>query len=228
MVAQQLLPPPNPDALSAADLSATVMAIRDKLGTKECFPDIQRIVRTAEGKVERAKSRDDKKRLIRAAIEDITYIAEASSSMYQFLASAGGIDEEAPYSDYLRVANITLTYLTRCLEHVDLEQEGASLASASPTVAEGAPVTPSVVAKPIMDTTEVAAYIGRSPWTVRHYVSEGRIPFQRTWENGYPYFLKDEIDAWLAAGHCPSTRTRFSMESTAPSNEAHKEGYNKS
>jgi hypothetical protein len=206
MFTPQLLPPPNPEALSAADLSATVMAIRDKLGTKECFPDIQRIVRATESKVDRAKTRDDKKRLIQAAIDDIFYIAEASSAMYLFLTNARGIDEEAPYSDYLRAANITLMYLTRCLEHVDLEQEGASLASASPTVAEGAPVTPSVVAKPIMDTTEVAAYIGRSPWTVRHYVSKGRIPFQRTWANGFPYFLKDEIDAWLSAGRCPTSR----------------------
>ena len=206
MVAQQLLPPPNPEAQSAADLSATVMSIRDKLGTKECFPDIQRIVRTAEGKVERAKYRDDKKRLIQAAIEDITYITEASSSMYQFLASVGGIDEEAPYSDYLRAANITLTYLKRCLDHVDLETEVISRPSSTLVVAEGTPVAPAVVAKPIMDTTEVAAYIGRYPWTVRHYVSEGRIPFQRTWANGFPYFLKDEIDAWLSAGRCPTSR----------------------
>jgi hypothetical protein len=223
MVAQQLLPPPNPEALSAADLSATVMSIRDKLGTKECFPDIQRIVRTAEGKVERAKTRDDKKRLIRAAIEDITYITEASSSMYQFLASVGGIDEEAPYSDYLRAANITLTYLTRCLEHVDLEPEGTSRAPASPVVAEGAPAPSAIIAKTVMDTTEVAAYIGRKPWTVRHYVSEGRIPFHRTWENGYPYFLKDEIDAWLAAGHCPSRRRRPSKKAKVVSDEEHKE-----
>jgi len=184
------------------------MAIRAKVGTKECFPDIQHIVRTAEGKVERAKTRDDKKRLIRAAIDDISYIGEASSSMYQFLASAGGIDEEAPYSDYLRAANITLTYLKRCLDHVDLETEVISRPSSTLVVAEGTPVAPAVVAKPIMDTTEVATYIGRSPWTVRHYVSEGRIPFQRTWENGFPYFLKSEIDAWLAAGHCPGGRKR--------------------
>ena len=82
MITPQLLPPLDPEALSAADLSATVMAIRDKLGTKECFPDIQRIVRATEGKVDRTKSRDDKKRLIQAAIDDISYIAEASSAMY--------------------------------------------------------------------------------------------------------------------------------------------------
>jgi hypothetical protein len=94
-------------------------------------------------------------------------------------------------------------------------------------VAEGAPAPSAIIAKTVMDTTEVSAYIGRKPWTVRHYVSEGRIPFHRTWENGYPYFLKDEIDAWLAAGHCPSTRTRLSKESTTPSNEVYKEGYTK-
>jgi len=208
MIARQLLPPLDPEALSAADLSATVMAIRDKLGTKDCFPDIQRIVRAAEVKVERAKAPEDKKRLIQAAIDDITYIADASTAMYQFLTNSGSVDDPVPYSAYLRAADITLTYLTRCLERVDLEPEGASLASASPAVAEGAPVPPAVVAKPVMDTTEVAAYIGRSPWTVRHYVSEGRIPFQRTWANGFPYFLKDEIDAWLAAGHCPGARKR--------------------
>jgi hypothetical protein len=208
MFTPQLLPPPNPETLSAADLSAAIIAIHGKLGTKECFPDIQRIVRATEGKVDRAKTRDDKKKLIRSAIDDISYIAEASASMYQFLASAGGIDEEAPYSDYLRAAKITLTYLTRCLEHVDLEPEGTNRASSSPSVAEGASAPPDVVAKPVMDTTEVAAYIGRSPWTVRHYVSDGRIPFQRTWENGFPYFLKSEIDVWLTAGHCSGVRKR--------------------
>ena len=223
MITPQLLPPLDPEALSAADLSATIMAIRDKLGTKECFPDIQRIVRATEGKVDRTKSRDDKKRLIQAAIDDISYIAEASSVMFLFLTNSRGVDDPVPYSAYLRAADITLTYLTRCLEHVDLEPEGASLASTSPAVAEGAPVTPAVVAKPVMDTTEVAAYIGRSPWTVRHYVSEGRIPFQRTWANGFPYFLKDEIDAWLAAGHCPSRRRRPSKKTKVVSDEEHKE-----
>ena len=208
MITPQLLPPLDPEALSAADLSATVMAIRDKLGTKECFPDIQRIVRATEGKVDRAKTSEDKKRFIQAAIKDISYIAEASSVMFLFLTNSGGIDDPAPYSAYLRAADITLTYLARCLEHVDLEPEGSSRASTAPVVAEGVPVLATIVAKPVMDTTEVAAYIGRSPWTVRHYVSEGRIPFQRTWENGYPYFLKDEIDAWLAAGHCPAVRKR--------------------
>jgi hypothetical protein len=208
MIARQLLPPPDPDALSAADLSATVMAIRDKLGTEECFPDIQRIVRATETKVDRAKSRDGKKRLIQAAIDDISYIAEASSAMFLFLTNARGVDDPVPFSAYLQSAEITIMYFNRCLEYMDLELEDASLASASPAVAEGAPVPPAVVAKPVMNTTEVAAYIGRKPWTVRHYVSEGRIPFQRTWANGFPYFLKDEIDAWLAAGHCPGARKR--------------------
>jgi hypothetical protein len=227
MIARQLLPPLDPEALSAADLSATVMAIRDKLGTKDCFPDIQRIVRAAEAKVERAKSRDDKKRLIQVAIDDISYIADASTAMYEFLRNSGGVDDPVPYSAYLRAAEITLTYLTRCLERVDLEPEGVSLASASPAVAEGAPVPPAVIAKPVMNTTEVAAYIGRKPWTVRHYVSEGRIPFQRTWANGFPFFLKDEIDAWLAAGHCPSRRKRPFEDPTATFDEAHEEGCTK-
>ena len=140
MITPQLLPPLDPEALSAADMSATVMAIRDKLGTKECFPDIQRIVRATEGKVDRAKTSEDKKRFIQAAIKDISYIAEASSVMFLFLTNSGGIDDPAPYSAYLRAADITLTYLTRCLEHVDLEPEGSSRASAAPVVAEGAPV----------------------------------------------------------------------------------------
>jgi hypothetical protein len=223
MVTPQLLPPLDPEALSAADLSATVMAIRDKLGTKECFPDIQRIVRAAEGKVERAKTSEDKKRFIQAAIDDIFYIAEASSVMFLFLTNSRGVDDPVPYSAYLRAADITLMYLTRCLEHVDLEPEGTSRTSASPAVAEGAPVPPAVVAKPVMNTTEVAAYIGRKPWTVRHYVSEGRIPFQRTWANGFPFFLKDEIDAWLAAGHCPSRRRRPSKKAKVVSDEEHKD-----
>src|SRR5208282_3324862 len=100
MIARQLLPPLDPEALSAADLSATVMAIRDKLGTKGCFPDIQRIVRAAEAKVERTKSRDDKKRLIKAAIDDISYIADASTVMYEFLTNSGGVDDPVPYSAY--------------------------------------------------------------------------------------------------------------------------------
>jgi hypothetical protein len=208
MIAQQLLPPPNPEALSAADLSAAVMAIRDKLGTKECFPDIQRIVRAAEGKVERAKTSEVKKRFIQAAIKDISYIAEASSDMYQFLTNSRGVDDPVPYSAYLRAANITLAYLKRYLAHIDLAGMDTAPASGPVSMGEGAPVPPSAATKPIMDTTEVAAYIGRSPWTVRHYVSEGRIPFQRTWENGYPYFLKDEIDVWLSTGHCPAVRKR--------------------
>jgi predicted DNA-binding transcriptional regulator AlpA len=208
MIAQQLLPPPNPEALSAEDLSAAVFAIRDKLGTKECFPDIQRIVRATEGKVDRAKTSECKKRLIQAAIDDISYIAEASYTMYQFLTKAGGVDEEAPFASYLEAAASTLTYLTRYLEHLDLRATDTAPASAAQSVAEESSVPLAGVAKPVMDTTEVAAYIGRSPWTVRHYVSEGRIPFQRTWENGFPYFLKSEIDAWLTAGHCPGARKR--------------------
>jgi len=210
MVAQQLQPPLNPEDLSEEDLSAAVMAIRDKLGKKECFPDIQRIIKEVEHKVDQAKTLEDKKSYIKVAIDDFDYIVESSTAMYRFLRDWRSIDNPAPFVAYLEAADRTKKYLMRTLAHLDLEVMEAIVVPPlpAPLISAASAVLPTKVVRTDMNTAEVAAYIHKAESTVRHYVMDNRIPFHRTHDGAFPYFLKDEIDAWRAAGHCPSTRRR--------------------
>jgi predicted site-specific integrase-resolvase len=51
---------------------------------------------------------------------------------------------------------------------------------------------------PKIDVYEVAERIGRSPWSVRMYVRQGRIPhFRPGGERGHLVFDSEEIDRWL-------------------------------
>lgn len=49
--------------------------------------------------------------------------------------------------------------------------------------------------RPLMTVDELAAYVRRSPRTVRNWVREGRVPHKRA--VGGPLFDRAEIDAWL-------------------------------
>ena len=218
MVAQQLQPPLNPEDLSEEDLAAAVMAIQEKLGKKECFPDFQRIIKEVEHKVDQAKTFEDKKSYIKVAIDDFDYIVESSTAMYQFLRDWRCIDNPAPFVAYLEAADRTKKYLMRTLAHLDLEVMEAIVVppSPAPVIGTASAVLPSKVTRTDMTTAEVAAYIHKAEGTVRHYVMDNRIPFHRTHDGAFPYFLKDEIDAWRAAGLCPSHRNKKPKAMTTP------------
>ncbi len=189
---------------------AVVMAIRDKLGTKECFPDIQRIVREVEQKVGRAKTLEDKKSYIKVALEDFDYVVESSAAMYKFLKEWRSVDDPAPFVSYLEAADRTKTYLAQYLAHLELEVMEAMVVPPppAPAISSASAVLPTKVASTDMDTAEVAAYIKKAVSTVRHYITANSIPYHRTHNGGFPFFRKEEIDAWRLAGDRPSTRRR--------------------
>lgn len=203
MIARQLLPPPLPEDRDDPRVQAAVQTIRSKLGTKECFPDIEPILAAVERRVAKVKGAAAKARCLLEALDDLTGLEEASRAMYGFLDRVGGIDDPVPYDTYLEAVELSRAYLQRRLAYAaDLEDaEDKATAVLAVVERERGPVPP---LKPIMNTGEVAAYLGKSPHTIRHYISDGKIPFHRTGENSFPYFIREEIDNWVAAGHAQS------------------------
>jgi excisionase family DNA binding protein len=207
MIARQLLPPPLPEDRDDPRVQAAVQTIRSKLGTKECFPDIEPILTAAERRAAKVKGAAAKARCLMEALDDLTGLEKASRAMYGFLSRVGGIDDPQPYDTYLEAVELSRAYLQRRLAY-DSDHEAAE--DEAPTVLtvaerERGPVPP---LKPIMNTGEVAAYLGKSPHTIRHYICDGKIPFHRTGENSFPYFIREEIDTWVAAGNSPSRKPR--------------------
>lgn len=207
MIARQLLPPPLLEDRDDPRVQAAVQAIRAKLGTKECFPDIEPIVAAAERRAVKAKGATAKARCLMEALDDLTGLEEASRAMYSFLSRVGGIDDPLPYDTYLEAVELSRAYLQRRLAYDSDHEAAEEEAPAVLTVAERerGPVPP---LKPIMNTGEVAAYLGKSPHTIRHYICDDKIPFHRTGENSFPYFIREEIDEWVAAGNSPSKKPR--------------------
>jgi len=188
MIARQYTLPPLPDDRDDPLVQAEVQTIRTKLGTKECFPDLNTLMSSVERKMEKLKGAESKQRHLQQAIQDLTYILDASESVYGFLGRVGGVEDPTPFVTYLDTGRSTLFYLQRWLTDVtansikDMEREP------SVPVSPGSP--PTLPVRPIMNTAEVAAYLGKSAHTVRHYICEGKIPFHRTGPNTFPYFLR--------------------------------------
>lgn len=198
MIARQYTLPPLPDDPDDPLVQAEVQTIRTKLGTKTCFPDLNKFMSTLERKMETLKGTEAKQRHLQQTIQDLTYILDASEAVYGFLGRVGGIEDPAPFVTYLDAGRSTLFYLQRWLTEVTEKSIREKEREPSVPVSPGSP--PALLVKPIMSTTEVANYLGRSVNTVRHYVCEGKIPFHRTGPNTFPFFKREEIDAWIAAG----------------------------
>lgn len=205
MIARQLLPPPLPEDRDDPRVQAAVQTILSKLGTKECFPDIHGFLQTVERGTEKVKGVDAKKRRLHAAIDDLSIIRNSSKSIYDFLCAVDGINEPALYFSYFEAVDLSMAYLRRCIDDLDErktvpEEDKAGQLLGPPKNTESLPL------KPIMNTKEVAAYLGKSPDTIRHYICDEKIPFHRTEENSFPYFLREEIDAWVKNGNSISSK----------------------
>lgn len=204
MIARQYTPPPLPDDRDGPLVQAEVQTIRTKLGTKECFPDLNAFISSLERTMEKLKGSESKLRHLQQAIQDLIYILDASESVYGFLGRVGGIEDPAPFVTYLDAGRSTLFYLQRWL--VDITENGIKDKEREPSIPVSPGSPPALPVKPIMNTAEVAAYLGRSAHTVRHYVCNEKIPFHRTGPNSFPYFLREEIDEWVAAGKSSAHR----------------------
>jgi excisionase family DNA binding protein len=199
MITRQLLPPPLLEDRDDPRVKAAVQMIRDKLGTKECFPDINDFLQAVERGIEKVKGAEAKKRRLQEAIEDLSIIRSSSKAIHDFLHNVDGIDEPSSFFYYLEAVDLSIAYLRRCLdeagEREPIPEEGRAGKPSAPVNNVEAPPL-----KPIMNTKEVAAYLGKSPHTIRHYICDVKIPFHRTGEDSFPYFIRDEIDAWVKSG----------------------------
>lgn len=202
MIAQQLMPPGNPEEMTGEELRRAIAEIKDALSTKTCFPDIPAFIAKVERHARKRRPAEDRAAVLEAAIGDLSYIESASSVTLQFLRKYGGIDEPTPYYSYFDAIRLSKDYLSRVAAAIRLGHPSAldSPSPEEPGKSEAAPNStgkPAIEIKPVMNTKEVASYIGRAVDTVRHYVVEGSIPFHRQSPTSYPYYLKDEIDEWL-------------------------------
>ena len=202
MITQQLMPPGNPEKMTGEELRRVIAEIKDALGTDTCFPDIPAFIAKAERQARKRHSAEDRAAVLEAAIGDLSYIESASSVTLQFLRDYGGIDEPSPYYSYFDAIRLSRDYLARVAAAIRLGQSQTldSQSLEAPEKSEAGPISagkPAIEIKPVMNTKEVASYIGRAVDTVRHYVVAGSIPFHRQSSTSYPYYLKDEIDEWL-------------------------------
>ncbi len=133
MIARQYTLPPLPDDRDDPLVQAEVQTIRTKLGTKECFPDLNTFMSSLERKMETLKGAEAKQRHLQQAIQDLTYILDASESVYGFLGRVGGIEDPAPFVTYLDAGRSTLFYLQRWLTEVT---EKSIRAGGDPAVAD--------------------------------------------------------------------------------------------
>jgi hypothetical protein len=80
--------------------------------------------------------------------------------MYGFLMRVGGIDDPLPFDTYLEAVELSRAYLQRRLAYASDQEASEDEAHAVVTVVgrEREPVPP---LKPIMNTSEVAAYLGK-------------------------------------------------------------------
>jgi excisionase family DNA binding protein len=199
MIARQLLPPPLPEDRNDPRVRVAVQTIRSKLGTKECLPDINDFLQAVERGTEKVKGVEAKQRRLQEAIEDLSIIRSSGKAVYDFLQNVGGIDEPSSFFSYFESVDLSIAYLRRCLDEAGerelFAEEGRAGQPPAPVDNVEAPPL-----KPIMNTREVAAYLGKSPHTIRHYICDGKIPFHRTGKDSFPYFIRDEIDGWVKSG----------------------------